>query len=203
MMRSDFVIEKFTRCAVARDAVAEHAAEFVVFIENGAGNAFASQLVSRRESRGSATDDRNPVFANRGQVAEFITFAFGGITDKLLDRVDADKVVDVVTITALFTGGGADASHHRWERIGIGGTTEGIFLHAHAFGRELDTTHDVEPAADIFARRTTALAGGCAMYVGRAFVGGILVEDIFALRTPAMHTILIHSKGELLVHFVF
>jgi hypothetical protein len=78
-----------------------------------------------------------------------------------------------------------------------------VFLHADICGRELDTAHDVQPATDIFTGRTAALAGRGAMHVGRALVRGIFVENILALRTPAILAILVYSEGELLIHFLF
>jgi hypothetical protein len=197
------VIEKFTRCAIAGNTVAKHASEFVMLVENRAGDPLAAQLVRGRETGRSAADDGDLVLADCGHIAELESLVLGGIANVLLDRVDADEIVDVVAVTALFAGSGADASHHRWERVGIGGAQEGVFLHTNALGRQFDTTHDIKPAADVLARRAAALAGRGAMHVGWAFVRGIFVKNILALRTPAMHTVLVFPEREFLVHFLF
>jgi hypothetical protein len=199
----DFMIEESARGAVTGNAVAEHAAEFVMLVEDGAGDTLAPQLVGCRQAGRPAADNCNPVLTHRGQVAELEAAAPGGVADKLLDRVDADEVVNVVAIAALFAGRRANPPHHRRKRIGVGRAPEGVFFHAHAFGRQLDAAHDVEPAADVFTGRAAALTGRRAMHVGWALVRSIFVKDIVALRTPAIRTILVFPECEFLVHFLF
>jgi len=75
----------------------------------------------------------------------------------VLDRVDADVVLDLVAVAAGLARRGADATHHRGKRVGLGEAAEGVLLPAHlrlAVGAErrlLDAADDVEVAADVLA----------------------------------------------------
>ena len=70
------MVEKFTRRTVAGYAIAEHAAELVVFVDDGAGDAFASQLVCRGQSGRPATDYGNLVLAHRWIVGKLECIVF-------------------------------------------------------------------------------------------------------------------------------
>ena len=59
----DLVIEKTPRRAVAGDPIAQHAAEFLVLVVNGAGVTHAPQLIGGTQTRRAAADDGNPFAA--------------------------------------------------------------------------------------------------------------------------------------------
>ena len=57
----DFGVELVARHAVAGDAVAEHAAQALVGLEDGAGVALAAQLIGRGQTGRPAADDGDPL----------------------------------------------------------------------------------------------------------------------------------------------
>ena len=76
-------------------------------------------------------------------------------------RVDADEIVDLVAVAAVFAGRRADAAHHRREGVGLDHALESVFLPVHVLDRRLfDAARDVQPAADVVARRAVPWHGG-------------------------------------------
>ena len=101
------------------------------------------------------------------------------VADILLDRVDADEIVDLVAVAAVLARRRADAAHDGGKRIGLDHAVEGVLLPRHAGDRRLvHAARDGEPAADVVARRAAALARRRAMHVGRALVGVVGLEDL-------------------------
>src|SRR5690606_23141613 len=97
--------------------------------------------------------------------------------DELFHGVDADEVLYLVAVAAGLAGGGADASHYRREGIGIGQAAEGVLVPVHLRRRLLDAAYDLQPPADVLARRAGALAGRSTVHVYRALVGVVSLED--------------------------
>jgi hypothetical protein len=60
----------------------------------------------------------------------------------MLDRVDPDMPIDLVSIACVLAWRRADPSHHRRKWIGGGHAAEGGFLPAHAVGRLLEALDD-------------------------------------------------------------
>ena len=129
----------------------------------------APQLVGGRHAGRSAADDGH-LLARIRAGGEFVTLLDGVIADVLLDRIDADEILDLVAIAPVLTGRGAHPPHHGRERIGVRGAAKRILAPVHTLRRLLLAAHDRQPAANIFARGATALTGGGLVYVGRAFV---------------------------------
>jgi len=95
----------------------------------------------------------------------------------VLDRVDADMILNHIPVAAGFARCGADSAHHAGERIGFGEATEGIFLPGHARWRLLDTARDVEIATNVFAGGTGTLAGRRGKHVFRTFMRPARLEN--------------------------
>ena len=185
----DFRVELIARRAVAGDAVAHHAAELVVRLEDRDRVALAAQEIGRREAGGAAADHGDFLARIGAPAAGSAKLVLDRpIADILLDRVDADEVVDLVAVAAVLARRRADAAHHRRERIGFDHALEGVFLPRHAGDRRLvHAARDGEPAANVVPRRAAALAGRRAMDIGRALVGAVRLEDLFGQVGPIPH----------------
>jgi hypothetical protein len=120
----------------------------------------------------------------------------GIVADELFDRIDADVILDLVAVAAVFTGRRADPAHNGRKGIGIGYTAECVFLPGHISEGLFNAPRNVQPAADILTRRTAALARRRAMNVRRTFVGGIVDEDFFLPGQRCMVAILVPALGE-------
>lgn len=197
----DFRVQLLARHAIAGDAVAEHAAEPGVGLEDGAGVAHAAQLVGRRQPRGPTADDGD-LLAGVGAGLEAVALGNGVVADVLLDGVDADEVLELVAVAAVLTGGGADPAHHGGEGIGVGGTAEGVFLPVHPLRRQFLLASDGQPAANVLAGRAATLAGGRFVHIGGTLVRGILDEDLFGQVIPGVLAVLVPTPGKLGFHFV-
>ena len=55
------------------------------------------------------------------------------IADEMLDRIDADKVLDFIAVTTIFAWCRADTPHNGREGIGVGGAFKCVFCPAHFF----------------------------------------------------------------------
>jgi len=172
-------IHDITRHAVAGDAVTCHATEFGTLVEYRGTMTAASQLVGGGHASHTATDDGDFFTGFMFRLLKIQTFLQGMVADELFDRIDANKVFDLVAVAAFLAGSRANATHHGGERVGRGGAPEGVFLPRHAIRRFLDATHDLQPATDILTGRATSLAGRGFVYIGRTLVGGVLVENVF------------------------
>jgi hypothetical protein len=134
-------------------------------------------VIGRGQTAGAAADDGHPLAGQGGGLLELEVLLVGGVTDELLNGIDADEVLHLVAVAAGLARRGAHTPHHRRERVRAGQTAEGILLHAHLGRRLLDAAHDLQPAPDVLARGAGTLAGGRTMHVDRALVGVIALED--------------------------
>ena len=144
------------------------------------------QLVRSRKSCRTAANDGYPLATDGGRRFKLVTLVERRIADKLLHRVDANKVINIVPVASAFTWRGADAAHHRGERVSIGRPPESVFLPGHALGRLLHAPHDLQPSADIFTRRATPLTRRRTMHVCGTLVRIVFVEDLFFEVVPLM-----------------
>jgi hypothetical protein len=183
------VVQDFTRGTVAGDAVAEHAAQFVVIIEHGGGDALAAQLVGRGHAGGAAADDGDLLVAGQRTAGELVAFFVRGVTDELFNGVDADEIFDFVAVATILARRGTDAAHHGGEGVGVGGTLEGVFLPVHVLRRLFDAAHDLQIAADVFPGRAAALARRGTVHIGGALVGVVTDEDLVGETVPRVFAI--------------
>ena len=192
----DLAVEDVAWGAVAGNAIAHHAAELVVLLEHGAGVAHAPELVGAGEARRPAADQRHLLAGVGARRVQREAMFQRVVADELLDGVDADMVLDLVAIAAVLARRRAHAPHDRRERVGLDQSVEGVFLPRHLARRLLDAARDIEPATDILAGGTAALARRRAVDVGRALVRGVGDEDLFLPRLVDIVAVLIAAVGQ-------
>ena len=147
--------------------------------KNSGAVTLAAQLVSPGESRRASPDDGDALVAHRRRALKPVTFRKRRITDELFYRVNADKIIDVVAVTTVLTWCRTDPPHHGGKGVGFGGPAKRIFLPCHILRRRFHTTNNLQPAADIFARRATALARRRAMNIGGTLVRVVRIKNVF------------------------
>ncbi len=193
----DLGVEHVARRAKARDAVAHHAAGLLALVEDRHRVALAAPA-GRRADRPAGpapmTATVLPVCCAGLRKCQLVLD--GPFAEEMLDRVDADEILDLVAVAARFAGRRADAAHHRGQRIGLGQAAPGVLLPRHAGRRLLDAAHDVEVAADVLARGACALARRRALDVGRALVRVIGVEDFLLPGQRLGVTVFEAAKGQ-------
>ena len=212
----DFAVENRARRAVVGDAVAHHAAGFGARVEQHAGVAAPPQLAGRGQAGRARADNRHALLAERRIACQCVVFRGRVVADELLDRVDADKIVDFIAVASGLARRRADPAHHRRKRVGGGDALERVFAPVHLRGlgrrrcfcrrirrrrprgrrRLLDAAHDLQPAAHIFAGRATGLARRRAVHIHRAFVRRVLVKNCVAPTRPLMRAVLVSAQGE-------
>ena len=193
-------VHDVARHAVAGDAVAGHTAQFGPLVENRRAMAESTQLIGRRHAGDATTDDRDPLAGFLRGSLEGQSLLQGMVADELFNGVDADEVLDLVAVAAFLAGCRADPAHHRREGIGVGGATEGIFLPGNTGRRLFDAAHDLQPATDVLARGTAALAGRGLVHVGGTLVGGVLVEDIVRPARVIVFAIAVTAECQFVFH---
>ena len=193
----NFRVELIAGRAVAGDAVAHHAAELLVGLEECNRVAVAAEEISRREASGTAADHSDFLARTGARRRSGKLMLDGPIADILLDAVDADEVVDLVAVAAILARRGADAAHHRRERIGFHHALERIFLPRHAGNWRLGhATRNGEPAANIVPGWAAPLAGRRAVNIGWALVGAVRLEDLFRQAGPIPHAVAVLEAAE-------
>ena len=182
----DFRVQHFARGTEARDAVAHHAAELFVLVEDGDAMAAQTQLVGGGQTGRARADDGNLLAGFGCCGREFHVVGNPPVAHEMLDRVDADMVFDHVAVAAGLTGRGTDAAHDAGEGVGFGDAAEGVFLPGGPSGRLLDAAHDVQIATDVFAGRAGPLAGRRGEHVLRTLVRPARLEDAILGRTVVL-----------------
>ena len=112
-----FGIEHVARQPVLRNAEAHHAAGERPGLDDRDGVAEAPQVVGRRQSRRSGADDQHALaglgFGRRESPAVLERL----VAEKALDRVDADRLVELAAVARGLARVIADAAHDRGQRI--------------------------------------------------------------------------------------
>ena len=114
----DLTVENIARGTVGRYAVAEHTAELVLYLENRRCVAFAAQLKCACQTGRAPANDGHLFSGQHRGVFVPVLLPIRRVSDKLFNRVDTDKIVDVVTIATSLTRRRTDPAHHRRKRIG-------------------------------------------------------------------------------------
>ena len=157
----------------------------------------AAQLVSPGESRRASADDSDALVAHRRRALKPVTLRKRGITDELLHRVNADKIINVVAVTTIFAGCRTDSPHHGGKGIGLSGPAKRIFLPCHILKGRFHATNNLQPAAYILARGATTLARRRAMNISGALVRVICIKNVFLEVMPLVISLFILSKSQI------
>ncbi len=201
----DLTRQHLTWGTVAGDAVDHHATQSVMIIKDGGTVANLAQLVGCCQTRWAAADDRN-LLAGIGTSLKTEAILQCVVTDKLVDGVDANKVLHLVTVTAVLARCRADTTHGRWERISLSVTLKGVIFHGLTFRWGIDTTNDVQPTTHIVARWTTCLTRWSLVNIGWALVSPARLPDhfiiIIRLCTILARVVLIAAVVQLCVHLI-
>ena len=204
----DFSIQHIARGTKAGDTVAHHAAEEFVLVENGDFVPLQCQLIGAGQAGRAAAEDRN-FLAGRFdcRFVEFQLVGNGVFAEEVFHRVDADVVFHFIAVAAGLARSRAHTPHHRRERVGFGQTAPGIFLPGHsrfavgAIRHFLGAAHNRQIAANVFARRATALAWRGGLDVSRALVGIAGLEYLLVQARRLVVAILVTAERELLRGF--
>ena len=185
--------------AEVRDAVAEHTAGLVVFIEDGDLVVVRREEVGAAQARGARADDGDLLVA---EVIELLRDKAGvalelAVGDEALDLVDGDGAVNVAAGADILALAVADAAADGGEGVFLLDKLERLEIPA--LGGEL------EIALDGDVRGTRGLAGGCPLGRDVLAVGAVLGVPV--LRRPLdivgqVHGLMFDGRfgAELLAH---
>ena len=96
----DLGVEDVARRAEARDAVAHHAAQVLVVVEDGDRVPLERQLVGAGEPGGTAAQHGDLLAGGRRGLRVGELVGVGVVAEEVLDGVDADVVLDLVAVAA-------------------------------------------------------------------------------------------------------
>ena len=113
----DLGIEHVARQPVGRDAEAHHAAGHRPGFEDRHLVAEAAQVVGGGEAGGPGADDQNALAGGLGGRVEGPALLDRLVADEALDRVDADRLVELPAVAGGLAGVVTDATHDRRERV--------------------------------------------------------------------------------------
>ena len=151
-MRCNLGIEHVARQPILRNAEAHHAAGERAGLDDRHGVAEPAQVVGRGQPRRSGADDEHALARSRASGgANFQPLLDRLVAEEALDRIDADRLVELAAIARGLARVIADASHDRGQRIVLGEHAPGRFVVARL--------GVVEPALDVLAGRAGVIAG--------------------------------------------
>jgi len=106
-------------------------------------------MIGAGKTGNAAADDGNLLAGVRTRRMQFQAMFQAIVTNKLLNRVDADMIFDFVAVTTIFTRCRADPAHDGRKWIGIGNTAECVFLPGCVRRWFFNTAHNIQPATNI------------------------------------------------------
>ena len=154
-------VEHVARQAILRDAEAHHAARHRTCFQYRYFVPETPQVIGSRKTRRARADDEDPFSDRRHADAEFPAFAHREVTEKALDGVNVDRLIELPAIAGIFAGVITHASHDRREGIVANQLLPGVAIIA---GLRV-----VEPALDVFAGGAGVIARRQAVDVYRTF----------------------------------
>ena len=113
----DLGIEHVARHAVGGNAEMDHAAGERACIPDFDPMAQPCQMIGRRKPGRAGADDQDAFAARFGLARKTPPLLQGEIAEIALDRVDADRAVQVLAVAAVLAGVIADTAVHRRQRI--------------------------------------------------------------------------------------
>src|SRR6185503_523152 len=166
----DFLVE-----LEIRDAVAQQSADAVVLFEYRDPVASARQLLRAGEAGGAGADNRNLLARLVNGGLRFHPARFPGLVDdRVLDRLDADRVLVDAQNAGLFAGCGADAAGELREIVGRMQRLDRV-LPVAAIDQVVPVRNDIVDRAALHAKRDAAIHAARALHLG-ILVGKAQVE---------------------------
>ena len=155
----DFRVEHLARQPVLRDAEAHHAAGGGPGVVDRDRVSHAAQMIGGGKSGRPGADHQHALAGFRFRRRETPIALDRLVAEEALDRIDADRLVDLRTVAGGLAGVIADAPHHGGQRIVLREHAPGVFVIA-GFGV-------VEPGLDILAGRAGVIARRQAVDIDR------------------------------------
>ena len=156
----DLGIEHIARQPVFRNAEAHHAAGERPGLVDLDRMAEPAQMIGGRQAGRPGADHQHALAALGRRRREAPALPDRLVAEETLDRIDADRFVDLGAIAGAFARVIADAPHDRRQRI---------VLRQHAPGALVIAGFGVrQPALDVLARRAGVIAGRQAIDIDRA-----------------------------------
>ncbi len=144
-------VEHVARQPVLRDAEAHHAAGERAGFDDRHAVAEAAQVIGGREPRRAGADDQHALAGFARRRRELPAALDRLVAEEALDRIDADRLVELAAVARALARVVADAPHDGGQRIVRGQRAPGGLVVA-ALGV-------VEPALDVLAGRAGVVAG--------------------------------------------
>ena len=156
----DLGVQDLARQTVLGDAEAHHAAGEGAGLLDRHLVAQARQMIGGRESGRPGADHQHVLTRGGGGRCELPAELDRLIAQEALDRIDADRLVELAAVAGALAGVVADAAHHGRQRVVLGQGAPGRLVVA-GLGME-------EPALDVLARGTGVVAGRQPIDIDRA-----------------------------------
>ena len=166
------LLQTFTREAVGRNAVAQHAAELALFFKHNSMMAHQLQIVGCGHTAGAATDDGDTFVGSRLLFGQRNGVAGRIVNSHTLQTTDIDRSINHAAAAACFTGMLADKTAGSREGVILADELDSVGITACANQRNV--------AGDINLCRAQSYAGDRMMDVDRAFALLYVVNVIFA-----------------------
>ena len=147
----DLGIEHVARQTIFGNSEAHHAAGKRTGLMDLDRMTHAPQVIGRGQARRTGADDQHALAAVGLRRREFPAVADRRVAEETLDRIDADRFVDMRAIAGVFAGVIADPAHHRRHRV--------VERQCAPGGLVVAGLGVVEPGLNIFAGRTGVVAG--------------------------------------------
>jgi hypothetical protein len=149
----DLGLEHVARQPVLGDAEAHHPPRHRPRLVDGHGVPESGQVVGGGEARGPGTDDQHPLAAGLDLDLDLPAALDRLVAEEALDRVDADRLVELAAVAGGLAGVVADPPHDRRQRVVLHQLAPGPLVTA------LPLLGLVQPGLDVLPGRTGVVAG--------------------------------------------
>jgi hypothetical protein len=162
----DLRIQHVPRQPIFRNTEAHHPTGDRPRLEDFHRMSQAAQVVGSRQARGPGADDEHAFAAFSLGWCELPSLLNRLVAEKALDRIDADRLIDLGAIAGRFTRMIADSPHNGRQRIVLCEDAPRGFVIAR-FGMG-------QPALNVLARRAGVIARRQQIHIERAFPDGCI-----------------------------